>query len=105
MNIFVLVQVNDLSVGSRIKWLSASNLRLNPSVSREWDCFVLNLYRAGIFLKNLEEKLIWTQNVIEGTVTARLDYECIMEQEQFSEHFWWANLLWGNHLPLKTGSA
>lgn len=70
-------------------------------MSTEWDDFVLKLNRYGISLKNTEDKLIWNQNVGEGSVTARLAYNCIMELDQYLEHIWWANLIWGSHFALK----
>lgn len=83
------------------QWKSAMDLGLDPALSAEWDLFVLNLLRAGIYLTDFEDTLVWTQNCNTGAVTARLAYHSQMEARCDVMATGWTKKVWYGRMPLK----
>jgi len=82
-------------------WLSPEYLRLEGQQAVEWRNYTHYLSRMGITLNDKDDILVWTYNVANGMVTAKLAYDLIFSESPYHSEDWWARTLWKWKVPLK----
>ena len=82
-------------------WAHSSLLGLSGELETDGDRYVFFLNQGNIMLGTNVDKLIWSYNSIDGSVSASLDYRSLFSDELTNRAVWWTNWMWKIHLPLK----
>lgn len=75
------------------RWAHCS-LGLFGDLAKEWDGYVFNnLNQGNIVLGPDSDKLVWSSNPKEGSVSASLAYSSLICDENSRSVEWWSNCL------------
>lgn len=102
-NIYFLsqVQANHLDIADGVRWKTTSCLHLNAHFEAEWNTYIKALRVCGFSLLGRKDKLLWSWNTLNGTLSANLTYEAIIFELYNVSKNWWYRHLWKWKLPLK----
>ena len=75
------------------RWDLSSVLGLVGDIMKEWDDYVLNLNQGIISLSSSHDKIVWSFNSKEGSVTACLAYRSIIGDKYPDSVGWWTSWL------------
>lgn len=100
-----LVSLNDiydnhLSCISGNGWLESLPW-MNRDQVIEWRSYIQAIKAAGILVSGSNDKLFWSSNTKEGSVTARSAYKRIIQAQCIYPCQWWFSLIWKLAIPLK----
>ena len=71
-------------------WLNARYLGLNGQWAVKWDSYIENLKIACIKLSIEKDTLVWSGNMKNGELAAKLAYEFMIRKDNILEHTWWS---------------
>lgn len=86
---------------SSIRWLSAADLGLPSAHRGEWEAYRFSLMAAGIHFTEDSDHLVWEDNPLQGSVSAKLAYNILMEDIGDNVVTGLRRILWSDKLPLK----
>lgn len=89
------------SVDRKFYWLGSNYFRLEGSLKDEWFGYVMELNRSGVSLRHAKDKLVWSTNSVDGSVTKKFAYDYLFNL--FGDHSgkWWARDIWKWNILVK----
>lgn len=82
------------SIDRRFYWLGPIYFRLEGTLKDEWSGFILSLNRSGISLRKEKDRLFWSTNSVDGTVTSKYAYDYLFTHYVGYAGKWWACVIW-----------
>lgn len=89
------------SADRRQYWLGPHYFNLTGVHKEEWSSYLVALYRSGITLNGDADKLVWSTNYVDGSVTSKIAYDYLIKQCGDDSGHWWATELCSWPIPIK----
>jgi hypothetical protein len=100
--IYSIAQVVDPNALNNAQyWLNSFQLNLSGDMSNEWNNFITVLKSSGVSLNQSNDKLVWSWNREDGSVSADLAYQCIAFNSHNGDYKWWFKSIWKVKIPSK----
>lgn len=80
--------------------LNASQLGLVGSLAVEWDAYILDLYHANIRISDGDDRLLWTWNTEDSSISAQQAYLALCSKSMCIRQ-WWHVQVWKWCIPPK----
>ena len=101
LDIVSLSQAPNTLPGLHKYWYTIEDLCIAGDWKLAWDTFMRSLEIGGIRLNSLSNSLIWAYNKFDGSVSAKLVYDCIVHSSSPSVGSRLLTHIWTGSLPRK----
>ena len=103
LDICTLSQARNILPDSQSYWYTADELGIDGVWKEAWDSYTAGLDFCGIHLTTQADTLVWDYNKIEGSISTKHAYDCIVKSYSPPLGHRTNTLLWNNALPRKIG--
>ena len=103
LDINTLSQARNTLPDSQHYWYSAEDLCIDGVWKDAWDAYTRGLHLCGIHLTAQPDTLLWDFNKQDGSISAKLVYDCIVKSFPPSFGSRLHTYLWSSTLPSKIG--
>lgn len=95
--------ISDVCNGFKILICIGYVLRIwvSNNMVEEWNLYIQKLNRAGIRLNDKKDELVWSFNLDSDSISAKLAYKAIVQEQGISSQKWCSAIMWKWHIPQK----
>ena len=79
LDICTLSQAHNILPDSQSYWYTADELGIDGVQKEAWDSYTVGLAMGGIHVTTEVDSLVWDYNKIEGSISAKHAYDCIVK--------------------------
>ena len=103
LDIKTLSQAHNTLPDSQHYWYTAEELCIDGVWKEAWNTYTRGLVHCGIRLSTHIDSLVWDFNKKDGSISAKLVYDCIVNSFSPSYGNQLHSLLWSSAIPRKIG--